>query len=380
MDAAANAGALRARLLDWYDRCGRTLPWRIRPEDRARGAQPDPYRVWLSEIMLQQTTVAAVKPYYDTFLRLFPDVKALAAAPQERVLEAWAGLGYYARARNLHACARVVAAPDGPHGGRFPETEEALRALPGVGVYTAAAIAAVCSDQPTNVVDGNVERVIARVFAVDQPLPKAKPLLRDLAALLCDSALPGFERPGDYAQALMDLGATVCAPRSPDCSACPWSQACAARAQGDPQRYPLKTPKAPKPHRHGVSFVLLRDDAVWLRRRPAKGLLAAMAEPPGTTWRDAAWSMEEAGAAAPKDCAWRRAPTPVRHVFTHFTLELEIWAAAAPEGWSGEDDGWWAPVATLENAGLPTVMRKAVEAGLTMLGVGALAPLETTRP
>ncbi len=344
---------MRARLLAWYDAGGRALPWRIRPEDRAAGVAADPYRVWLSEIMLQQTTVAAATPYFHKFLDRFPTVHALAAAPLEAVLEAWAGLGYYARARNLHACAQAVAAA----GGQFPDTEDGLRALPGVGAYTAAAVAAVCFDRPTNVVDGNVERVMARVHAVEAPLPGAKPLLRDLAAPLADP-----ERPGDYAQALMDLGATVCTPRTPRCGDCPWTEACAAHAQGAEATYPRKTPKKPKPARHGAAFVLVRGGAVWLRRRPTEGLLGAMAEPPGAPWRETPWTLEEARAHAPCATPWREAGA-VRHVFSHFALTLPVWRGAAPADFDGAG-GWWAATDRLEEAGLPSVMVKAVRAGL----------------
>ncbi len=361
---AADPARLHQQLLAWYDAQGRTLPWRVRPEERAAGMRADPYRVWLSEIMLQQTTVAAVKPYYAKFLSLFPAVQDLAAAPLERVLEAWAGLGYYARARNLHACAQAIAAADGPYRGVFPDTEEALRALPGVGAYTAAAIAAVCFDRPANVVDGNVERVMARLCAVEAPLPKAKPLLRDLAAPLADAGASDALRPGDYAQALMDLGATVCTPRNPRCDGCPWASACAALAKGDPQTYPKKTPKKPKPQRHGVVFVLTRGEDVLLRRRPAKGLLGAMAEFPGTPWRDhAPWSAEEAQEHAPYAAAWTPLNEPVSHIFSHFALELQMWRAVSPSHFDPQE-GWWAPIAALEEAGLPSVMMKVARAAL----------------
>lgn len=349
----ARRRALRARLLAWYDAEGRALPWRVRPEDHARGVQADPYRVWLSEIMLQQTTVAAVTPYYAKFLERFQTVEALAAAPRDDVLALWAGLGYYARARNLHACAEAVAAA----GGVFPDTEEGLRALPGVGAYTAAAIAAACYDAPANVVDGNVERVIARLFAVEEALPKAKLRLRDLAAPLVDP-----KRPGDYAQALMDLGATVCTPRNPDCAACPWTRACAARAGGTPTDYPKKAKKAAKPVRRGVAFVLVRDGAVLLRRRAEAGLLGGMAEPPGTPWRAEAWTEDEALAHAPARARWARAGA-VRHVFSHFALELDVRRATARARFNPVD-GWWADVDALDCEALPSVMRKVLAAGL----------------
>ncbi|MCG8441467.1 MAG: NUDIX domain-containing protein, partial [Caulobacterales bacterium] len=260
----------------------------------------------------------------------------------------------YARARNLHACAQLVASRGG-----FPTDEDGLLALPGVGAYTAAAMAAVCFDQPANVVDGNVERVIARQFAVAEPLPKAKPVLRALAAPLAD---PG--RPGDYAQALMDLGAVVCTPTSPDCAACPWSRWCAARAEGAPTRYPVKARKKDKPARRGVVFVLERDGAVWLRRRPARGLLGGMAEFPGTPWREERWSAGEARAHAPCPARWRACAEPVRHVFSHFSLELDVRRASARRE-PAEEGGWWAAIDGLGGEALPSVMRKvAAAAGL----------------
>ncbi|MGD2131971.1 MAG: A/G-specific adenine glycosylase [Maricaulaceae bacterium] len=349
-----SASRRRRALLDWYDAHGRSLPWRVRPEDRAKGARADPYRVWLSEIMLQQTTVAAVQPYYAKFLQRFPKVEDLAAADLDEVLRLWAGLGYYARARNLHACAKVVAA----RGGAFPDDEAGLLALPGIGPYTAAAITAMCFDRPANVVDGNVERVMARSFAVDAPLPSAKPELAALAAPLVDP-----DRPGDYVQALMDLGATVCAPKSPDCPACPWRVGCAAHAAGDPTAYPKREKKAARPTRRGVAFVLMRGEHVLLRRRPEKGLLGGMAETPGTPWRAKRWSRAEALAHAPAEADWARAGAAA-HVFTHFALELEVWRAVAPVRFAPAD-GWWASVAALEDEALPSVMRKALAVGIT---------------
>ena len=359
--------ARRAALLDWYDAVGRSLPWRVRPEARAEGRRPDPYRVWLSEIMLQQTTVAAATPYYFKFLDRFPTLDALAAADLDDVLSLWAGLGYYARARNLHACAKAVAA----QGGAFPASEAELLALPGVGAYTAAAIAAVCHDAPATVVDGNVERVIARLFAVEEPLPKAKATIRALAAELTDP-----DRPGDYAQAVMDLGATVCTPKSPACERCPWASVgwasvggasaggavCAARARGDAESFPRKTKKAPRPTRHGVAFVLVRDGAVLLRRRPERGLLGGMAEPPGTPWREAPWSAADARRHAPVRVRWR-AMGAVSHVFSHFALDLEVRRASAPVGFTPWE-GWWAATDRLDAQALPSVMRKALTCGL----------------
>jgi A/G-specific adenine glycosylase len=349
----ASLALRRTTLLSWYDREGRVLPWRVRPEDRRRGARADPYRVWLSEIMLQQTTVAAATPYYARFLDRFPTLAVLAEADLDEVLTLWAGLGYYARARNLHACARAIVA----RGGRFPETEAELLGLPGIGAYTAAAIAAVCFEAPANVVDGNVERVMARLFAVDDPLPAAKAKLRALAEPLVDPA-----RPGDWAQALMDLGATVCTPKRPDCPRCPWMKGCAGRDSGDPAAYPRKPKKAARPTRRGVAFVLVRGDAVLLRRRPATGLLAGMAEPPGTPWRAKRWGRGEALAHAPAEASWERAGG-VDHVFSHFALELDVWRAEAPPRFRARA-AWWARSDALDAEALPSVMRKAVERGL----------------
>ena len=325
---------LRKSLLFWYDQAGRELPWRVK-KDRA-----DPYRVWLSEVMLQQTTVAAVTGYFARFLERWPTVEALAAAPREAVLEAWAGLGYYSRARNLHAAAQRLAA-DG-----FPQNEAGWRALPGVGAYTAAAIAAIALDEAANVVDGNVERVIARLRAVETPLPEAKAELRALAGELVTT-----KRPGDWAQALMDLGATVCTPRSPKCLICPWRDACAAFATGAPETYPRRAAKAERPQRFGAVFRVERDGQFWLVRRPDKGLLGGMAGLPTTEWLDAPLSRAKALKAAPAAGRWSKIGE-VRHVFTHFSLTLDVYTAdAAPDG-----EGWWG-----DAAALPTVFRKATQ-------------------
>jgi len=306
--------SVAARLLDWYDSHARALPWRSRPGS----PPPDPYRVWLSEVMLQQTTVAAVIPYFAAFTSRWPDVQALAAAPEEDVMAAWAGLGYYARARNLLKCARAVAAD---HGGVFPDTEGGLRALPGVGAYTAAAVAAIAFDRPANVVDGNVERVMARLFAVETPLPAAKKALTALAADVVSQ-----DRPGDWAQALMDLGATICRPKAPLCERCPVSAQCAAFAKGAPETYPRKTKKADRPRRHGAAFVVRRGERIAMVRRPDRGLLGGMLALPTTDWRATPWSDEEALAAAPFAAAWRGLGA-VEHVFTHFSLTLRVFEA-----------------------------------------------------
>ncbi|MGY6628012.1 MAG: A/G-specific adenine glycosylase [Oceanicaulis sp.] len=355
-----DAPALRSALLAWYDREGRTLPWRVRPEDWVRGVVADPYAVWLSEIMLQQTTVPHATPYWSRFLTLWPSVHDLAAAPREDVMAEWAGLGYYARARNLHACAQVVSAE---LGGVFPSDLDGLRALPGVGEYTANAIRAAAFDLPASVVDGNVERVITRLFAIDAPLPGAKGAIRDHAARLADP-----DRPGDYAQAIMDLGATVCTPRGPSCHACPWAGACEARAAGEMERYPVKAAKKARPVRHGLAFVILRGAPgrreVYVRPRPDKGLLGGMLEAPGSVWIEDAGALPSVAAAAPSALDWRKAGA-VSHVFTHFALELDVHTADAPSSWRGPDaDGRWVAAEPLSASGLPSVMKKAVRAAL----------------
>ena len=347
-------GRIRAALLGWYDQHARALPWRTGPAEHARGVRPDPYRVWLSEIMLQQTTVPHATSYFLDFARRWPRVQDLAAAPEPDVMAAWAGLGYYARARNLIACARAVARD---HDGRFPDTEQDLLALPGVGPYTAAAVAAIAFDRRANVVDGNVERVIARLHAVEAPLPASKPELKALA-----SELVTAERPGDWAQAMMDLGATICRPKSPLCDRCPLAFACAARAQGDPETYPRKSAKPDRPRRHGVAFVLIHRGQVALDRRPPKGLLGGMLGLPTTDWGGAPLSAAEIRQAAPAAADWRPLG-PVEHVFTHFTLTLQVWRAdAAP----ADPDLVWLPI---EEAGqaLPSVFLKALRAGLESL-------------
>jgi A/G-specific adenine glycosylase len=339
-----------AALLAWFDRHRRDLPWRARPGERA-----DPYRVWLSEIMLQQTTVKTVGPYFARFLARFPKVGDLAAAGIDDVLSLWAGLGYYARARNLHACAQAVAA-----AGGFPDSEADLLALPGVGPYTAAAIAAIAFDRPAAPVDGNVERVVARLYAVEQELPAAKPAIRTLAGGLAPK-----QRPGDFAQAMMDLGATICTPGRPACALCPFIGACAAQRRGDAETFPRKKKKAEGALRRGAAFVAVRvDGAVLVRRRADKGLLGGMTEVPTTTWAagfDAARAIAEAPRfAARKTVSWQRVPGVVTHVFTHFPLELMVFranlppSAAAPEGtrWLDRDD--------IADAALPTVMRKVL--------------------
>jgi A/G-specific adenine glycosylase len=324
-------------LLAWYDRHARRLPWRAE-----RGATSDPYRVWLSEVMLQQTTVTAVKAYFEKFTQAWPTVEALAAADEADVMSAWAGLGYYARARNLIACARAVAQA----GGAFPDTEDTLRALPGIGRYTAAAIAAIAFDRRAVVIDANVERVVARLFAVEQTLPGARPAIERLA----DTITPAI-RSGDFAQAMMDLGATICTPRSPACAICPLSDRCAARATGAPETYPRKVPKTARPVRRGTMFWLESDGAVLLVRRPASGLLGGMRALPTGPWGENDPGLVD----APADAVWHEVGSG-RHVFTHFALDYRVVAArAAARSNKGE---WW-PIGELGAAGLPTLFAHA---------------------
>ncbi len=340
-DAAPSA----AKLLAWYDRHRRDLPWRARPGETA-----DPYRVWLSEIMLQQTTVAAVIPYYEKFLTLFPDVQSLAGAPAEAVMRAWAGLGYYARARNLHACAKAVASS----GGRFPDTVEGLRGLPGIGAYTAAAVAAIAFGAACVPIDGNVERVAARLFAIAEPLPGSKRAIAAAAAGLGEQA-SARTRASDFAQALFDLGATICTPKSPACGLCPWLDACAGRRAGLAETLPRRAARAARPVRHGAHFWLTdAGGRVLLRLRPPSGLLGGMTEFPGTPWREAPWDEDQALAVAPAAARWRRVGE-VRHVFTHFELRITMFAAHLPRI---EAPGFLLPISELAEAALPSVMRK----------------------
>ncbi len=344
-----DAQALRRSLLAWYDTNRRRFAWRSPP-----GERPDPYRVWLSEIMLQQTTTAAAGPYFERFLARFPDVFALAAAEQDEVLRLWAGLGYYARARNLHACARRLVED---FEGRFPEEEQQLLSLPGIGAYTAAAVAAIAFDRPAAPVDGNWERVLARLFDLHEPLPGAKPRFRALG-----QGLVGPERPGDFAQAMMDLGATVCLPDRPRCLLCPLQAACRARAAGTAESLPVKAAKKLKPERHGVAFFARAEDgSVLLRRRPESGLLGGMMEIPGTPWRDQPWGESEALAHAPGPAAWEGLQGQVTHVFTHFRLTLLVWTARpARSDWSLAGDLRWVGRKDLDGEALPSVMRKVV--------------------
>ncbi|QWW68646.1 A/G-specific adenine glycosylase [Rhizobium sp. WYJ-E13] len=343
-------------LLEWYDRHHRDLPWRVSPPMAKRGIKADPYHVWLSEVMLQQTTVPAVKPYFANFLAKWPSVIDLAKAPSEDVMAAWAGLGYYARARNLKKCAEAVASE---HGGVFPDTVEGLKALPGIGDYTAAAVAAIAFNRQAAVMDGNVERVISRLYAIATPLPAAKPLMRQKVALLTPA-----DRPGDFAQAMMDLGATVCTPKRPACSLCPFNGSCEALRLQDPEQFPVKAAKKEKPIRRGAAFVAVTSEGeILLRRRVESGLLGGMTEIPTTAWTSRQ-DGETSAEAAPFKARWKSAGT-VTHVFTHFELRLSIFRVAIPAPVQ-TNDGWWEPVTNLEAQALPTIMKKAIAAAIPL--------------
>lgn len=342
------------RLLAWYDAHHRDLPWRTPPSALAAGSRPDPYHVWLSEIMLQQTTVEAVKPYFRKFLEKWPTVTDLAAAESEDVMKAWAGLGYYSRARNLKKCADLVARE---HGGRFPDTEDGLRDLPGVGAYTSAAIAAIAFGRRAIVIDGNVERVMARLFEIRTPLPEAKAEIR----LALEDIVPA-DRPGDFAQGMMDLGATVCTPKRPRCMLCPVRDDCRAILTGDPELLPVKAAKAEKPLRRGAAFVAVRSDgAILLRTRPETGLLGGMSEVPTTGWT-ARLDGDRTTGGAPFPADWQRAGS-ISHVFTHFSLELDVFRADVDVR-DLPPKHWWSPISAVHEEALPTVMKKVIESAI----------------
>jgi A/G-specific adenine glycosylase len=334
------------KLLAWYDAHARDLPWRSPPGANA----PDPYRVWLSEIMLQQTTVATVRPRFEEFVARWPDIESLARADDATLMTAWAGLGYYARARNLIACARAVM---GEHGGIFPSTEEGLRGLPGVGAYTAAAIAAIAFGARAVVVDANVARVVARLFAISEPLPSGMPAIRAAT----DSITPDA-RAGDFAQAMMDLGSSLCTPRKPHCLLCPLAAQCRAHREGNPEHYPIKLPKTGKPQRYGTIFWAEREGQVLLVRRPPRGLLGGMRALPTGPWTDSPPGLSD----PPFSSDWHMLGDTIDHVFTHFRLELALAVASADRhSGNGIGDEWW-PIADIESAGLPTVFAKAARA------------------
>ena len=333
-------------VLAWYDRHARDLPWRVSPAERARGTRPNPYFVWLSEIMLQQTTIAAVRKYFAAFTTLWPTVHDLAAAPLDDVLVQWAGLGYYARARNLHSCAVAVM---GHHGGVFPTTAAVLRDLPGIGDYTSAAIAAICHDEAVAVVDGNVDRVVARYLALPRPVREEKPLVRATV----QHAVPN--RAGDFAQAMMDLGATICAPRRANCLLCPLEPGCLGTKTGNPLAFPVPPVKAARPTRYGHAFVIRHPEGkVFLRQRGPKGMLAKMTETPGSAWTDVKPTVS-----FPFAGDWHEAGE-VNHTFTHFHLTLTVWSITAD---NPLDEGWWAEEAMLDREALPSLFRKVLKAG-----------------
>ncbi len=337
-----------ADLLAWYDKNARDLPWRVPPSDGKLGVRPDPYRIWLSEVMLQQTTVVTVKEYYRKFTTTWPTVSELAAAKDADVMAAWAGLGYYARARNLLKCARAVVAD---YGGKFPESREKLQKLPGIGPYTSAAIAAIAFGKSETVVDGNVERVMARIHDIHTPLPASKPELTDLAATLTPT-----KRAGDYAQAVMDLGATICTPKNPACGICPWREPCLARARGTAPELPKKTPKTPKPVRLGVIYVAQRPDgAILLERRPDRGLLGGMLGFPGSEWAEYAPEHQP-----PLAANWQTLEAEVRHTFTHFHLRLAVHVTNVKID-IAPDRGFFVPKSEFRPTDLPTVMRKTFD-------------------
>ncbi len=358
-----------ALLLDWYDRHRRRLPWRPPP-----GAQADPYRVWLSEIMLQQTGVKTVGPYFEKFTARWPGIDALGRASLDDVLRMWAGLGYYSRARNLHACAVAVVRD---HDGVFPDTEQGLQALPGIGPYTAAAIAAIAFGRRTMPVDGNIERVVSRLFAVEEPLPQAKPLIKQLAATLLGESRAGDAKTragdatssaGDSAQALMDLGSSICTPKKPACALCPLNDGCAARTRGDQETYPRKAAKKTGALRRGAAFVVTRGDELLVRTRVEKGLLGGMTEVPGSNWlaaQDDKTALKQAPMLAGM-ARWHRKAGIVTHVFTHFPLELVVYTAIVPAHARAPAGMRWVPVSTLQDEALPNVMRKVIAHGLDL--------------
>jgi A/G-specific adenine glycosylase len=348
------------RVLDWWDRHRRTLPWRAEP-----GEPTDPYRVWLSEILLQQTTARAAAPYFERFAALWPRVEDLAAAPLDDVMRAFAGLGYYSRARNLHACAREVARC----GGVFPQSEAELRALPGIGAYTAAAITAIAFNRRASPVDGNIARIMTRLRAIDAPIAKARSAIAAAAA-----ALTPADRPGDFAQALMDIGATICAPRSPDCPACPLQPDCAGAATGQPQAWPRKAQRKARPERRGAAFFAQASDgSILLRARPPEGLLGGTMELPGTPW-SVDFAPDEAATGAPFAAPWRLAPGLVEQAFTHFSLRLNVYVVRLPGRPPAREGCFWVAQREIERMALSSLMRKAVAHALTFACDGEAPP------
>lgn len=360
--SAASDATEAIKLLAWYDRHHRVLPWRVTPPEHRKGIKPDPYRIWLSEIMLQQTTVEAVKAYFLKFTSKWPDIQALADATEDDVLRGWAGLGYYSRARNLKKCADMIVSA---HNGKFPASVEGLKQLPGIGDYTSAAIAAIAFNIPAAVVDGNVERVVSRLFAIKTMMPQAKAEIRTFTQQITPQ-----DRPGDFAQAMMDLGATICTPKKPACLACPLQDNCMASTQGEPEIYPVKPPKKPRPIRYGAAFIILSTQRqIYLRKRDDKGLLGGMSEVPNSDWVSAteAQSPQEIAQLtsvelAPFASNWQ-ASGSITHIFTHFELRLSIYKTEAAD-LPPSNNGWWVAADALSDEALPTVMKKAISAVL----------------
>ena len=346
-------------LLKWYDKHARTLPWRVSPQDRKNGKLPDPYKVWLSEIMLQQTTIPTVIGYFANFLTTWPTIQDLAGANEDDVLAAWAGLGYYARARNLKKCAEILVKN---YAAKFPNTEQELLELPGIGTYTAAAILSIAFNIPATVVDGNVERVISRLFSISTPLPNSKKLIMQHA-----KQLQSFARAGDYSQAIMDLGATVCSPTKPKCDICPWQSNCSAYFNHNPEEFPIKKPKKVKPTRYGFAYVAIRTDgAILLRKRPPNGLLASMAEVPGSVWETIPPTAKTQSSLKnlPLRGNWKNTTSPVRHTFTHFHLNISVWYAQIENKTRAPAGHWWSTPTAIATESLPTVMRKIIATSL----------------
>jgi len=346
---ADNKDELVDALLDWYDHNARSLPWRISPEAKIGGISPNPYHVWLSEIMLQQTTVVTVIPYFEKFIEAWPTIEKMAQADLDDILTAWAGLGYYARARNLHKCALYITSE---RGGEFPTRYDDLLKLPGIGVYTAAAICSIVYDVPATVVDGNVERVLSRLFNITTPLPDSRPEIREYAEILTPD-----HRPGDYAQALMDLGATICMPRVLKCDHCPLHDNCKASALGSAKELPARIRKKARPTRRGYAFWAEYDGKVWLRRRPEKGLLGRMMEVPSDEWVPSNSWDNFPTPRIPIIANWEILPGMVCHTFTHFHLELKI-VRLELEEMINLQEGEWCPVDERDKYALPTVMKK----------------------
>lgn len=341
-------------ILNWYDKHHRILPWRTTPSDRSQGKRADPYHVWLSEIMLQQTTVEAVKSYFSKFIQLWPDIHAMSRANEDDILRAWAGLGYYTRARNLKKCADIIVKD---YDGHFPEDVNELKKLPGIGDYTSAAISTIAFDKPAPVVDGNIERVITRLFAIETPLPAAKVQIKELVAQIMPA-----KRSGDFAQAMMDLGATICTPRRPSCILCPLKEQCIALKTSDPELFPFKAPKKERPVRQGSAFVAINtQQQVLLRKRTAKGLLHNMSEVPGSFWNASTDGATDLSA-APFAADWQFKGV-ITHIFTHFELHLHVYRADNIDS-NITNDGWWVAIQDLRNEALPTVMKKAITAAI----------------